>query len=127
MIEKYFKEVENSISYFENIRFYTITKKVYNERQGFISGTIVFEDESQLEFAEAKNVEFEEKVKYRYHYMDTENKIIFRYDNAEHHKTINTFPHHKHLEDSVIESLEPNLFDVLLEIEEMIRSKNPCH
>jgi len=50
--------------------------------------------------------------------------MIFRYDNAEHHKNIKTFPHHKHLENSVIESPEKNLFDVLLEIEAMIRSKN---
>jgi len=124
MIEKYFEEIENLISYFEKIRSYTLTKKIYNDKQGFISGTIIFDDESQLEFVEVKNVEFEEKIKYRYHYMDKEKKIIFRYDNAEHHKNIKTYPHHKHLKDSVIESLEQNLFDVLLEIEEMIRSKD---
>jgi len=124
MIEKYFEEIENLISYFEKIRSYTLTKKIYNDKQGFISGTIIFDDESQLEFVEVKNVEFEEKIKYRYHYMDKKKKIIFRYDNAEHHKNIKTYPHHKHLKDSVIESLEQNLFDVLLEIEEMIRSKD---
>lgn len=125
MIEKHFEEIENTISYFEKIRSYTITKKIYNDKQGFISGKIIFENESQLQFVEVKNVEFEEKIKYRFHYMDKEKKIIFRYDNAEHHKNIKTFPHHKHLENSVIESIELNLFDVLLEIEEMIRSKNP--
>jgi len=55
--------------------------------------------------------------------MDDKKVIIFRYDNAEHHKTIKTYHHHKHLKNSVIDSSEPNLFDVLLEIEEMIRSK----
>lgn len=124
MIEKYFEEIENTISYFEKIRSYTITKTIYNDKQGFISGTIIFEDESQLQFVEVKNVEFEGKIKYRYHYMDNEKKMIFRYDNAEHHKNIKTFPHHKHLENSVTESLELTLFDVLLEMEEMIRSKN---
>lgn len=124
MIERYFEEVENTISYFEKIRSYTLTKKIYNDKQGFISGTIIFDDESQLEFVEVKNVAFEEKIKYRYHYMDKEKKIIFRYDNAEHHKNIKTYPHHKHLKDSVVESLEQNLFDVLLEIEEMIQSKD---
>jgi len=124
MIEKYFEEIENTISFFEKIRSYTITKKIYNDKLGFISGTISFEDDSQLQFVEVKNVEIEEKIKYRYHYMEKEKKMIFRYDNAEHHKKIKTFPHHKHLENSVIESLELNLFDILLEIEEMIRSKN---
>ena len=125
MIEKYFEEIENTISYFEKIRYYTITKKIYNDKQGFISGTINFEKDSQLQFVEVKNVDVNEKIKYRYHYMDKEKKMIFRYDNAEHHKNIKTFPHHKHLKDSIIESLEPNLFDILLEIEEKIRSKNP--
>lgn len=68
MIEKYFEEVENTISYFEKIRSYIINKKIYNYKQGFIAGTIIFEDETQLEFVEVKNVEFEEKIKYRYHY-----------------------------------------------------------
>ena len=90
MIEKYFEEIESIISYFEKIRSYTLTKKIYNDKQGFIAGTITFEDETQLEFAEVKNVEFEEKIKYRYHYMDDEKRIIFRYDNAEHHKNIKT-------------------------------------
>ena len=125
MIEKYFEEIENTISYFEKIRYYTITKKIYNDKQGFISGTINFEEDSQLQFVEVKNVDVNEKIKYRYHYMDKEKKMIFRYDNAEHHKNIKTFPHHKHLKNGIIESLEPNLFDILLEIEEKIRSKNP--
>ena len=47
--------------------------------------------------------------------------MIFRYDNVPHHKEIKTFPHHKHLQDKVVESQEINLYDILLEIREIIQ------
>ena len=55
--------------------------------------------------------------------MDKEKVLIFRYDNATHHKNIKTYPHHKHLTDSVTESYEVKLFDVLLEIKGIIRKE----
>lgn len=61
-------------------------------------------------------MEVKEKLKYRYHYMNEANQLIFRYDNANHHPQIKTFPHHKHIKDGVIESSEPHLFNILLEI-----------
>jgi len=123
MIEKYFEEIEQMISYFRNIRTYTLIKKIYNDKQGFITGFIIFKDDTILEFAEVKDVDVKPKLKYRYHYMDTKRKLIFRYDNARHHKELMTYPHHKHIEDKVLESSEINLFDVLLEIEQIIRKK----
>jgi len=121
MINKYFEEIEQSISYFRNIRTYTLIKKIYNDKQGFITGTIIFKDNAILEFAEVKDIDVRPKIKYRYHYMNMKNELIFRYDNARHHKEISTYPHHKHLEDKVFESSEMNLLDVLLEIEQIIR------
>ncbi len=60
---------------------------------------------------------------YSYQYMDTENNLIFRYDNTEHHRKLNlpTFPHHKHdgREDNVVSSDAPFLADVLKEIEKI--------
>ncbi|MGR3178978.1 MAG: toxin-antitoxin system TumE family protein [Candidatus Anammoxibacter sp.] len=121
MIEKYFIEIDKTISYFKDIRSYSLNKKIYNDRQGFVSGTIIFDDDSQLDFTEVKNVELEGKIKYRYHYMDKDNELIFRYDNANHYKDIKNCPHHKHLKETIIESPELNLFDILLEIKEIIR------
>lgn len=123
MIEKYFEEIEQAIPYFRNIRTYSLIKKIYNDKQGFISGTIVFKDDTTLEFTEVKDIDIKPKIKYRYHYMDAKHELIFRYDNAKHHKEIMTYPHHKHLKDKVLESSEINLFDVLLEIEQIIRKK----
>jgi len=116
MIELYFEETEETVQSFPDISSYVIHKKIYNSRQGFISGSVIFEDSSRLDFAEVKDSGLKEKTKYRYHYMNKEGGLIFRYDNAPHHKNIRTFPHHKHISDDVRESCEPTLYEILLEI-----------
>jgi len=64
----------------------------FNER--FIRGIITFIDGSRLHFLEyigiINNISI--KLKYRYHYEDAEGNMIFRYDNAPHHRNIATFP-----------------------------------
>jgi hypothetical protein len=46
--------------------------------------------------------------------------MIFRYDNAPHHREIITFPHHKHLDLRIQPSKEIGLAEVLSEIENII-------
>jgi hypothetical protein len=61
---------------------------------------------------------------YSYQYINSENNLIFRYDNTEHHRKLNlpTFLHHKHdgSEDNVIKSDAPFLDEVLSEVEKML-------
>lgn len=116
MIESYFEETEKAVRSFPNISSYSIHKKIYSIRQGCISGSIIFENGSRLDFAEVKDSDIREKIKYRYHYMSKDGGLIFRYDNAPHHKNIRTFPHHKHISDDVGESCELTLYEILLEI-----------
>lgn len=116
MIEEYFIQLEGIIKEFPNVRFVSLTKKIYNISQGYISGSIIFENNHRLDFVEVKNVEVPNKIKYRYHYMNEEQVMIFRYDNAPHHASVSTFPHHKHDGEIIRESVEPSLDRVLLEI-----------
>ncbi len=62
------------------------------------------------------------RPKYRFHFMDSADKMIFRYDNAPHHPKVTTYPHHKHIrgEEKPKPSKEIGLRDVLSEIEEGI-------
>jgi len=121
MISKYFDNIKSEIENYSHIvENYQLKEKVYSEVRGFIEGELSFTDESRLDFAEVKDTEQFEKVKYHYHYMDNSNNMIFRYDNAKHHKEISTFPHHKHLPDKIVESYEPEINDVLTEIENKI-------
>lgn len=41
--------------------------------------------------------------------------VIFRYDSTPHFPDLATFPHHKHLPDTVISAERPEIVDVLAE------------
>jgi len=58
---------------------------------------------------------------YRYHFQDRENRLIFRYDNTPHFPGLKTFPNHKHLQDSVIPADRPSVFEVLKEVNELLK------
>jgi hypothetical protein len=121
MIQAYFTRIENALQSFANIRSYTIKKKIYSAGQGFISGYVTFDNDCTLDFAEVKDTGIRSKIKYRYQYMNEHREMIFRYDNAPHHRHLGTFPHHKHISDDVRESSEPDLEDILLEIAQAVR------
>ena len=123
MIEDYFLQVEEILREFPSIRSRVLTQKVYNHFQGYISGKIVFENGHSLEFAEVVDTEQTTKVKYRYQYMDEKQLLIFRYDNAPHHKEVKSFPHHRHTPNKVTDSNEPGLNNILLEIARSQRKK----
>jgi len=53
---------------------------------------------------------------YRYHFQDKYNNVIFRYDNTPHFPQLGTFPHHKHLPNTVIAVNMPSVFEVLREL-----------
>ncbi len=117
MIEDYFEAIEEAIQSFPHVRAYSLSKRIYNVKQGFIRGSILFENNSRLEFIEVKDTDKIGKIKYRYQYMDQQNVLIFRYDNAPHYSHISSFPHHKHIASGIVQvSHEPSLDEVLLEI-----------
>jgi len=90
---------------------------------GVVRGTLIFEDESILHFTEYVNTEHQiQRLKYRYQYQRADGVTIFRYDNAPHHKSVSTFPHHKHIGagGQPVESTAPELQDVLDEIISLI-------
>ncbi len=57
---------------------------------------------------------------YRYHFQDSQNNLIFRYDSTPHFPDLVTFPHHKHLPDNVIAHEKPQLTEVLEEVLEFL-------
>jgi len=62
-----------------------------------------------------------EKRNYSYHWQDENGKLITRWDNAPHHKQIKTFPHHKHAGNTLEESYEVTLEDILKTISSKIK------
>ncbi len=59
-------------------------------------------------------------IDYRYHFQDDQNNLIFRYDSTPHFPNLPSFPHHKHLPDTVIACEKPDVAQVLQEVMEAI-------
>ena len=72
---------------------------------------LIFINDSKLFI---KEYVFENKErKYAYHWTDSSESLICRWDNANHWPDISTFPHHKHTDNQVFESTEISFDDVL--------------
>jgi hypothetical protein len=117
MINEYFEMTGELISSYSSIiKSYSKTEKAYSHQKGVVHGKIIFINDYSLTFMELVDVVKETKNKYSYHFMDNRNCLIFRYDNSEHHPEIETFPHHRHNPNTIENSTEPNLENVLNEI-----------
>ena len=91
----------------------------------YLKGSLVFTDSWILELAlfasEGRHTVVVDK--YRFHYMNKQGQMLFRYDNAPHHADIHSFPHHKHVPDKSIPSAMPTIKEVLNEITSMFIRK----
>ena len=117
MISDYFRDVELRIRNAEIIADKKLDFSEFGPNEGMLRGRLLFVDGSMLEFMEY--LHRERRLKYRFHLIDKEGQMIFRYDNAPHHN-VSTFPHHKHLADSVVGSEERGIMDILSEVEHLI-------
>jgi len=82
---------------------------------GFIQGRLDFIDGSVLFFKEYVDVQLSiDKLAYSFHYQDSVNNLIFRYDNAKHKPDLG-FSDHKHIKDKIISSSVPDLETIILE------------
>lgn len=60
------------------------------------------------------------KRKYSYHWQNNKGELISRWDNSPHHKSITTFPHHRHYKDKIVSSNERSLSDIVKFISKII-------
>ena len=121
-LSNYVFEIENTIVSCPLVIHHDFKVTISSPSTGYIEAKVIFQDGSILALFEFLRL-LEDAVvreKYRYHYMSQGNKMIFRYDNAPHHKEISTFPDHKHIEEETVKSLPPQLKVVLTEIEFLI-------
>lgn len=126
MIQRFVENIEKTIASTPSILSSYIQKQFGPDNETvYLKGNLLFIDSSVLEIAIFAN-KFRNTIsidKYRFHYMNKEGQMIFRYDNAPHHQEITSFPHHKHTPDKVIQSPVPSLKDVLNEISAIIIRK----
>ena len=61
--------------------------------------------------------------RYAYH-VSKGTQLVIRWDNAPHHRQVNTFPHHKHVKEDILASKEMSIEDILEELEKMIQRES---
>ena len=123
---EYVNHIKSIINMFEEIiTDYILEVNEATPYEGFIRGKLTLINGSTLQFLEYITINKKTgeitALKYRYNYIDFENKLIFRYDNAPHHPEIPTHPHHKHLPNGTVTPAEkPTLQKILYEIFETL-------
>ena len=117
-ISDYFRRIDRIISGCPAI----ISKELLFDQRtkyiGFVRGTLIFRDGSELHFKEFIDTETGiTKYKYGYHYQK-DDRLIFRYDNHPHPARKDITSHHKHVsyEENIIPASIPDLEDILKEI-----------
>ena len=125
-IEAYFRQIDKIIEACPVIQLSNVTYEKRGTHEGFIRGELYFVDGSTFHLREFVDVEITaDRVMYVYQFIDSSQKLVFRYDNTGHHKKLglSTYPHHKHDggEDRVIPSAAPDLATVLQEIESLVQ------
>ena len=98
LLSQYLSDIEMAVhnlkdAYVEHYEeeILTINRAALRIRVRFLSGYL-------LELNEAIIVEtgIIRHLGYRYHFQDSQNKLVFRYDNTPHYPERKSFPHHKH-------------------------------
>lgn len=120
MISDYFQQIKAIIHRSPVVSHANITYDQRDEAIGFLRGSLYLYDDSVLHISEYVNTEPQiTRLKYRYHWQNAHGALIFRYDNAPHYPHLPNAPHHKHNgeEDNVISASPPDIFSVLIEIQ----------
>ncbi len=128
LIEEYFARTRSFLEGLAIAKSFEIETDARADYVGFIRGIVYFQDGTILHIREFVDVELSiDRGKYSYQYMDQNDQLIFRYDNAPHHQKLNisTFPHHKHKqqENNIVSSTAPFLEEICQEIEQVINQK----
>jgi len=119
VLNVYAAAIEAAIHSCALVATYNLNTVQLSPNTGYVEGEITFIDSSRLVFFEflRQTATGLDREKYRYHFMDAHNQLVFRYDDAPHHPGVATFPHHKHLPTGVTDSPAPRFAEVLAEIE----------
>ena len=120
MIQTSFTQIKRVIDQYAATSFVLEAQMSFDMRpgdQGYLTGALLFVDDSKLHFSEYldQTGEVVDKLMYTYHYQDTGDQLIFRYDNALHKPALSSSAH-KHLPTQIIAAPAPTLDEVLAEI-----------
>jgi hypothetical protein len=119
-MQTYFNQIKALVDEYATASFVLEANVSFDTRpgnQGYLTGSITFQDNSALYFKEFLDIagEAPDKLMYSYHYQDAAQRLVFRYDNARHKPPLAS-PEHKHLPENIMTAPAPILADILTEI-----------
>jgi hypothetical protein len=114
LIEEYFARIRDFLNTLEIVQKFELETEARADYIGFIRGIVYFQDGTILHIREFVDVELSiDRGKYSYQYMDQDDRLIFRYDNAPHQQQ----------EDNIVSSNAPFIEEICQEIEQIIKQK----
>ncbi len=118
----YLTQIRQAINAFAGVQVERYQEQFLTATRANLRIRLRLPDNSFLEISEALVVEEGEItwLSYRYHWQDPTGHLILRYDNAPHHQEIGTYPHHKHVAETVVTSQRPSVPDLLKEIQRIL-------
>ena len=118
----YLESVENSINALHETAIERYEEEILTPERINLRIRIRFQNGYLLELNEALIIKNREiaSLSYRYHFQDTNAQIIFRYDDTPHFPNLKSFPHHKHLRETVLDSIKPAIIQVIQEAKELV-------
>ena len=108
------------------VRNEEISFREISEKEGYIRGTLYLHGGYNLHVAEYVTIKQSKPIaiKYRYQLQALDSRFTVRWDNAPHHKTIDSFPHHKHCRNGeTVASVIDNISDVLNSLDKELKTK----
>lgn len=115
MIQDYYELVKRVAKKSPSVKKFRFIKEFIGVNKGYIRFVIELRDDSELHVFEYIDSSMR-KIDYSYHWQDKYKKLIARWDNAPHHRDIETFPHHVHEGEDVRLSEEPTFAEILKKI-----------
>ncbi len=115
MIRDYFETVNDTFSQCPFIFSQNLNFIVVDFDRGYWKGNFELREKFELYLFEYIILVSETtKVQdYRYHFQDDDENLVFRFDNAPHHPSLENFPNHLHFPEKVVAAEKPSLEEVL--------------
>jgi len=97
-VQDYFSDAKSQLAFSRIVKSFTVLSEFEKELEGYTRIKSVLVSGDLLEFF-IYITQDEDKItvqKYSFHWQDHLGKLIRRWDNAPHHRDIETFPYHVH-------------------------------
>jgi hypothetical protein len=121
MMEDYFAEIEGILIASPIVLSFKSSKEKISEDRGWIKSVVIFTNGTRMHLFEYVKInDSPNLIKYKYHWQTKDAGLIKRWDNAPHHKELETYPDHIHVGRNVYPHRNMNLKRVLDILEEEI-------